>query len=122
MFSLFNSTLSRLCGWLGAVVEAASSSDLNVKLVYIKYWLVIQLDLLRIKLERKILLRPATEPVNEALRSCGMKPAADDSALSGGYVGSVRKVKIEPIGEDEQSDSVVVKSVPEVFKARMFAG
>ncbi|KAF4683827.1 hypothetical protein FOZ60_008563 [Perkinsus olseni] len=106
MFGLFDSILS----------EAVRM------LVYIKYWLVIQLDLLRIKLERKILLRPATEPVNEALRSCGMKPAADDSALSGGYVGSVRKVKIEPIGEDEQPDSVVVKSVPEVFKARMFAG
>ncbi|KAF4710692.1 hypothetical protein FOZ62_020559 [Perkinsus olseni] len=122
MFGLFDSILSKLCGWLEAVVEVTSSSDLYVKLVYIKYWLVIQLDLLRIKLEREILLRPATEPANEALRSCGMKPAADDSALSGGYVGSVRKVKIEPIGEDEQPDSVVVKSVPEVFKARMFAG
>ncbi|EEQ98634.1 hypothetical protein Pmar_PMAR016868 [Perkinsus marinus ATCC 50983] len=111
-----------VCDWLAALREAASSWEVYVKLVYIKYWVVIKLDLLRIQFERKILLRPSTEPVVKALRSCGMRPAADDSALSGGYVGAVRKVKIEASQSDGHPDSVVVKSIPETFGARMFAG
>ncbi|KAF4674358.1 hypothetical protein FOL47_009380 [Perkinsus chesapeaki] len=85
------------------LIETVSASDLWVNLVYFVF-----------------LGRWPTEPMVKALRSCGMAPASDDTALSGGYVGAVRKVQLKP--STDKPNSVVVKSVPESFKARMFAG